>query len=253
MHMHKAWEYIRHNRTALFDWLVVGCSFGLGFIYPTISDFIRSAWFSYWMLGALFLYMVGALLKHAPLSYRLRKNGNHQPVPYIIFLLVGHWFIMLFAIVLSEQAFRQLLRLPPLTEKNTASGELVTISIAGAAYLTWLVYRSKRAGKGVGTKNENALFRRELLADLFLVTAVAVFTFVFWEKGAMAMLERSPRQGIGDIWFLFVFLAILYLFFYLPLRYLFFIENRGGSGNSRRLLLIFGFMLLRALFEMLRI
>lgn len=251
--MHKAWEYIRHNRTALFDWLVVGCSFGLGFIYPTITDFIRSPWFSYWMLGALVLYTAGALLKHKPLAYRLRKNGKTEPVPYIIFLLVGHWFIMLFAIVLSEQAFRQLLRLPPLTGKNSASGELVTISIVGAAWITWLVYRTKSAGKKHIKMNEHSLFRRELLADLFLVTAVAVFSFVFWEKGAMAMLERANTSSIGDIWFLFIFLAILFLFFYLPLRYLFFMENRGGSGNSRRLLLIFGFMLLRALFEMLRI
>lgn len=251
--MNPAVSYIHKNRAALFDGLVIGTSFLLGFIYPTLSDFIRSSWFSYWMLSALLLYTAGAVLKHIPLSYRLSRGGQQQPVPYIIFLVVGHWFIMVFAIVLSESAFRTLLHLPPLTEKNMASWQLICTACLVAAVITWQVYRSKSKKRDFSEKAMAWMIPRELLADLLLVTGVSIFSFVFWEKGVMAMLERASTQTIGDIWFLFVFLSVLFLFFYLPLRYLFFIENRGGRGNRKRLFLIFGFMLLRALLEMLQI
>jgi hypothetical protein len=93
----------------------------------------------------------------------------------------------------------------------------------------------------------------ELVADILLIAAVSIFSFVFWEKGVMGMLSRASTRTIGDIWFLFLFLSILFLFFYLPLRYLFFIENREGGSNRKRLFLIFDFILLKALFEMLNI
>lgn len=250
--MNRAENYIQKNRPALFDELVLGTSFLLGFIYPTLSDIIRSRWFSWWILAALLLYTAGALLKHRPLSYRLSRGGQLQPVPYILFLLVGHWFIILFAVILSESAFRELLKLPPLTEKNMASGGLIFTAITLAVVITWIVYRGKSKGKNRLKWEEKKATFQELVADLFLVAGVSIFSFVFWEKGVMAMLERAPARSVGDIWFLFVFLSVLFVFFYLPLRYLYFIENKSRRGNRIRLFLIFGFMLLRALFEMLR-
>lgn len=122
-----------------------------------------------------------------------------------------------------------------------------------ACFVTWLVYRTKSKRKSLKKYSAPFLFLMELIADIFLIAGVSIFSFVFWEKGVMGMLSKTSTQTISDIWFLFVFLSVLFLFFYLPLRYLFFIENREGGGNRRRLFLIFGFILLKALFEMLAI
>ena len=92
-----------------------------------------------------------------------------------------------------------------------------------------------------------------MLADLLLVAGVSIISFIFWEKGIMGMLDRVDKKSIGTIIFLFFFLAALFVFFYLPMRYLFFIEDREGGRNRKRLFLIFGFILLKAVFEMLRI
>lgn len=247
-------EYIQANRAALFDWLVLLTSFMLGIIFPTLSDFIRSRDFFNWILAALLLYSAGAAVKDLPLSYRLRHAAKPvKPVPYVLFLVIGHWFIIFFLVVLAEPAFRNLLGRPPLTESNRSSWQLILSATIAAFFLSWLVYRTK--GKRKSSKKYSApfLFRVELLADILLIAGVSIFSFVCWEKGAMAMLARSSTRSIGDIWFLFVFLAILFLFFYLPLRYLFFMENREGGANRKRLFLIFGFLLIRALFGMLSI
>lgn len=247
-------DYILKNRAAIFDWSVISISFLLGFIFPTITDFIRSPGFYNWMFAVLLLYSCGAALKHLPLSYRLSHSGKViKPVPYVLFLVVGHWFIMLFVFILSEQSLRSILQLPPLTEKNEGSWQLITFAITFSIFITWLVYRTKSNRKSRKKFSTDYLFWMELVADIFLIAGVAILSFVFWERGVMAMLTKSKTQTIGDIWFLFVFLSILFLFFYLPLRYLFFMEDRKGGRNRRRLFLIFGFMLLKALFEMLNI
>jgi hypothetical protein len=247
-------DYILKNRAALFDWSVLSVSFLLGFIFPTIKDFITSPGFYYWMLAALLLYVVGAALKHLPLSYRITYSAKTlKPVPYIIFLLVGHWFIILFLVIFSEPAIRHILHLKPLTKNDSLSGGMIISATFIAAFVTWLVYRSKGNRKKRKKYSTDYLFRMELTADILLTAGVSILSFVFWEKGALAMLSRASTQTIGDIWFLFIFLAILFLFFYLPLRYLFFMEDREGGRNRRRLFLIFGFMLLKALFEMLNI
>lgn len=247
-------DYILNNRAAMFDWSVISISFLLGFIFPAITDFIRSPGFYYWMLAALLLYTCGAALKHLPLSYRLIHSGKAiRPVPYFLFLGVGHWFIMLFVFILSERPLRSIFRLPRLTEKNDGSWQLIIIAGIVSLFITWLVYRTKSHRKSRNKFSVGYLFRMELLADILLIAGVSILSFVFWEKGVMAMLSRASTKTIGDIWFLFVFLSILFLFFYLPLRYLFFIEDRENGRNRRRLFLIFGFMLLKALFEMLNI
>ncbi len=245
-------DYILKNRAAIFDWTVIGISFMMGFIYPTVTDFASSSNFSYWMLVAFLLYTVGAVLKHLPLSYRITFSvSNPRPVPYIIYLFVGHWFIILFVILLSEKAFRHLFNLSALRADNSASWQLVLTATTVAAFVTWLVYRSKSNLKNRKNYSESYLFYRELVADIFLIAGVSILSFVLWEKGVMAMLARVSTKSISEVVFLFGFLSITFLFCYLPLRYLYFIEDREGGRNRRRLLYIFAFMLLRALFEML--
>ena len=120
-----------------------------------------------------------------------------------------------------------------------------------ASVVTWMVYRTKSKRSNKKKYSEGFLFGQEMIADILLIAGVSIFSFIFWEKGVMAMLGRSATKTMADIWFLFVFLAILFLFFYLPLRYLFFIEDRERGRNRRRLFLLFAFILLKALFEML--
>lgn len=247
-------NYILKNRAALFDWLVLSVSFMLGFIFPTIKDFFISPGYYNWMLAALLLYTVGAALKHLPLSYRITFSAKRlKPVPYLIFLVIGHWLVILFLVIFSEPAIRHILHLEPLNKNNSTSGELLIAATLIAAFVTWLVYRSKSNRKQRKIYSTNYLFGMELVADIMLTAGVSIFSFVFWEKGVLAMLGRVSTQTISEIWFLFVFLAILFLFFYLPFRYLFFIEDRENGRNRRRLFLIFGFILLRALFDMLNI
>jgi hypothetical protein len=245
-------DYLQTNRAALFDWIVMITSFLLGFAFPSLKDLIHSPSFYNWMFAALLLYTIGAALKHLPLSYRLSSSShNLKPVPYIIFLLVGHWFIIMILVILSEPAIRSTLRLAPLTDKNAASGGIIFGSIVAATFITWLVYRTKSSRKKKKNYSANFLFGMELVADILLIAGVSIFTFVFWEKGVISMLGNAPTRTIGDIWFIFVFLAILFLFFYLPLRYLFFVEDRERGRNRRRLILIFAFILIKALLEML--
>ena len=97
------------------------------------------------------------------------------------------------------------------------------------------------------------LFRRELVADIFLLAAVSILSFVFWEKGIISLLSHRKTASVGDVWFLFVFLAIAYIIFYLPLRYLFLVEDHFSRKTWRRMLLIFAFLLIKSLFEMLKI
>lgn len=244
-------ESIQLNRAALFDWLVIGISFALGFFFPTLSKFIWSQSFYVWILVALLSYTLGAALKDFPLSYRLSHLPRIvEPVPYIIFLLAGHWFIIVSMVILAEPLFRPLFGLPSMAKDSAMSWQIALLSTVWAFVLTWLVYRSKSNRKFKRKYSEEFIFRFELIADLFLIAGVSFFTFLFWEKGVMEMLAHASTKSFGDIWFLFLFLSFLFLFFYLPLRYLFFMEDRKASGNRKRLLLIFAFVLGRALVDM---
>lgn len=251
--MSSAKDYIIKNRLAIFDWSVLSISFLLGFIFPTITDFINAKGFYDWMLAAFLFYICGAALKDLPLSYRLSHSAKTiKPVPYVLFLIIGHWLIMLFVFIFLERQFRHIFHLP-VTENNETSWQLIIIAITVSCFFTWLVYRTKSNRKNKRMLSANYLFSIELMADVFLIIGVGILSFVFWEKGAMAMLARAKTQTIGDIWMLFLFLSFLFLFFYLPLRYLFFMEGVNKGSNRKRLFLIFGFMLLKALFEMLNI
>lgn len=242
-------EYLEINRAALFDWIVLISSFLLGFAFPSLRDLIHSPGFYNWILAALLLYTFGAALKHLPLSYRMSFSGKNYPmVPYVIFLLIGHWFIILIMVILAEPAIRTVLSLPP-ANKDDISGGLIFGAITAALVVTWMVYRTKSNRKKRKPYSERFLFWQEIVADIFLTAGVSIFSFIFWEKGVMEMLSRASTDTFGDIWFLFIFLAMLFLFFYLPLRYLFFVEDREKAKNRRRLLFIFVFILLKALLE----
>jgi hypothetical protein len=225
-------------------------SFLLGFAFPSLRDLVSSPGFYNWILASLLLYIIGAALKDLPLSYRMSRN-TVQPIPYTIFLLVGHWFIIMIMVILAEPAIRNILGLAPFNDKNAASGELIFGSILSAIVVTWLVYRTKSNRKKRKQYSAKFLFWWEIVADIFLIAGVSIFSFIFWEKGVMAMLSKASTNTFGDIWFLFVFLSICFLFFYLPLRYLFFIEDREKGRNRRRLLLLFVFILIKALLEVI--
>jgi len=244
-------ENLQTNRAALFDWMVILISFSLGFVFPDLSDFIKSPGFFNWMLIALLLYIAGAVLKHFPLSYRFAITGKTpKEVPYVLFLIIGHWLIIFILVILAQPAINNWFHLGPITTTYLTSWPIVLLAITIACYVTWLVYRRKDNRKNRKRYSSQFLFWFELIADILLITGVSLISFVFWEKGVMSMLGRSSTKSIVDIWSLFVFFSILFILFYLPLRYLFFIEDNSGS-NFKRLLLIFGFILLRVLFELI--
>jgi len=248
--MATAKEYLQANRAALFDWIVLLTSFLLGFVFPSLRDLILLPVFYDWMLVALLLYVAGATIKHLPLSYRLSNSGkNIEPVPFLLFLLVGHWLIMFVLVMLAGPELRHILHLSPYTAENGASGGMIILDMALATLITWLVYRNKSKRKKRKRYGAVFLFRLELVADIFLVVAVSVFSFVFWEKGVVDLLSHASTRTLSDVFGLFVLLCILFVLCYLPFRYLFFIEDRDRGRNGRRLLLLFGFILVRAALE----
>ena len=241
----QAWNKLKENKPAIFDWLVFIFSFSLGFIFPSLAQFVASRSFSNWMLAALVLYVVGVLLKHRPLYYRLAISGNKQEaIPYLLFLIIGHWVIMVAVIIFAEEAFRRITGLPQIGAGG-ASGYSTFLGIFIAAFITWLVFRP--AGKNIKPLSKSNLFYRELIADTILITGVAMLSFVFWEKSILAVMTQMPMGSIGDVCMRFILLSLAYIMFYLPLRYLYLVEDHFSKGAWRRLMLIFGFIVLRGL------
>ncbi len=247
-------KYIFKNKAAYFDWLVFGISFSLGFIFTSLRDFLTSPGFSLWMLAALLLYSMGAALKHLPLRFRLSNSGMPvKKMPILIFLVIGHFCIFYMVIFFSISAIKKIFTAGSAIVKSTAGNPDILIAILAAIFITWLVFRPKREISRKVIYSGKNLFIMELVADILLVIAVSILSFAFWEKGVVALLTRKTVSNIGDIWFLFVFLSITYILFYLPLRYLFLIDDHNHSGTWKRLLLIFGLLLLKSLFEILKI
>jgi len=240
---------IQQNKPAIFDWLVFSISLLLGLIFPSLADLAASSSFSVWMFLCLIMYVTGILLKRPAVYYRLEASGSRQrEIPYLLFLIIGHWVMMLFVVMFAEQGFRKIAGLPMAGKTDNVSGIAVFLSIVAAAFVTWLVF------KGVGKKKEfkqRNLFYRELVADIVLVSAVAMLSFVFWENTLLEAMVHMPTNSVGKIAGLFVFLSLTYLLFYLPLRYLYLIEERQGSQTWKRLLLIFLLILIRGLVEAL--
>lgn len=242
------------NRSAFFDWIVFIISFSLGFIFPSLGSFVTSPQFTWWMLAALVCYTAGSWLKHLPLSYRLTTSpGRRREIAYTIFLIAGHWCIMLLVIIFAETAFGKILGVRSFMDKKADNPAFMFGSMFLSGFLTWLVYRSKKLGRKVKVPGSVFLFRRELVADILLITGVSILTFVMWEKGIIALLSHKAVTSFSEVWFLFLMLSITYLLFYLPLRYLFLIEDHSNRQTWKRMLLIFAFLLLRSFFEIIRI
>ncbi len=234
------WNYIQKQKPVLFDWLVFTLSMLMGLIFPNLGSLLHSPAFSAIILVALVLYTAGCWLKHAPLHERLARQGRAVSLSYTFFLVVGHWVIMLMALLIAEGVFRQIFRLPARAADAPASGWLIFTVIIVSVLLTWLVFRPGRGAKAAG-KNQP---QRELWGDLLLLSAVTLFSYVFWESSLLAAIGHMEMSGFGSILLQFCFLSFAYLLFYLPLRYLYLLEDNAG-GAWKRLLLIFLLLLLR--------
>ncbi|MFM6926331.1 MAG: hypothetical protein ACKOU7_12570 [Ferruginibacter sp.] len=246
--MSLCWNNIKDQKPAIFDWLVFTISLLMGLIFPELKDFAAAASFSYWMLAALLLYTAGLWLKHRPVYYRLSCKGKApNAVPYLLFLIIGHWVIMLMVILLAGDAVRHIAGLPLPAEESRASGFEVFSSIVGGLFVTWLAFRP--GGKIRKPMTENYRIWRETAGDVLLITGISILSFVFWEKSLLASMEHMQLNSFGNILTLFIFLSVCFILFYLPLRYLYLIEEHNSRQMWRRLLLIFMLILLRGLFE----
>lgn len=246
-------DHIKKNRTALFDWIVFSISFSLGFIFPVLGKFVSSPEFSWWMLTTLVIYVAGVWLKHQPLSDRLDLNTAKRKIPYLLLLIIGHWCIFLVVILFCGTALFSMLGNSFDNVKVYSSGPSIFSAIFLSGLLTWLVFRPKISSLRTAHASVGYLFRRELVADIFLATAVSFLSFVFWEKGVMALLINKPVSNFIDVWFIFLFLSLTYVLCYLPLRYLFLLEDYSSRNTWKRMLLIFGFLLLKSVFEIIGI
>lgn len=252
--MNKPIDFLQENKSALFDWMVFLTSFSLGFIFPSLLDLIVSPWFSYLILAALLIYIAGAWLKHFPLYYRLNETGDSPlRMPFTIFLIIGHWCLMLAIVLFSISTIRRLAGIKIIVTEDGSNGYDILIAIVAAAFITWLIFRGKTNLKSRMGVSASYLVRRELVADICLVIAVSIFSFAFWEKGIMVLLANRPTVSFTDIWYLFLFLVIAYMLCYLPMRYLFLVEDHFSIRTWKRMLLIFALLLLRSLLEMINI
>ncbi|MEO6540595.1 MAG: hypothetical protein ABIN74_06390, partial [Ferruginibacter sp.] len=155
------WNSIKQNKPAIFDWLVFSISLLMALIFPALKDLTTSPSFSGWMFVSLLLYVAGLWLKHRPVYYRLAKQQRETKNGFmLLFLVVGHWVIMLAAVMLSEDAFRHITGLPQVPKYQPQSGLHILTGIFTAAVITWLAFRP--GGKNRKLITEKYLFRREL-------------------------------------------------------------------------------------------
>ena len=240
------------SRPALFDWLVLTTSFSLSFIFPNFLSVIISPVLPFLMLAAMVLYTTGALLKHLPLDQRAKmRSSGFTDLPYKTFLAIGHWIIIYIAILFTKRAITQI---TGLNVSSTPPGKwdyFMLVDFVLTTYITYMVFHIRKGKAPARKYTEKYLFRRELVADIFLCISVSILTFIFWEKGIMSLFTyRQPRE-ITDILFMFLLLAICFILFYLPLRYLFLVEDHSSRQTWQRFLLIFGFLMIRSLFILL--
>ncbi|MFN8289625.1 MAG: hypothetical protein U0U70_05190 [Chitinophagaceae bacterium] len=244
------------NRSAVFDWSVITLSFVLSFVFPALKDLVNSGLFSVLMMVALALYTAGAWLKNLPLRYRMTTGGETpRDVPYLIFMLAGHFVIILMLALFAEPAIRKIFFLPspPAGKADDQAGVLALIDTVISIFVTWIVFSTKKKRKMKKVYDARYLYWREVVADIFLAGGVGILTFIFWEKAIIGMAGNQPISSLSDVWYLFILLACCFMFFYLPLRYLFLIEDHTSNQTWKRFLIIFGFVLMRSLFYMLRI
>jgi hypothetical protein len=243
-------NYVESNRSAMFDWLVFCISFGLGFIFPSLGQFVDKSFFSWLMLIALVAYTVGAWLKHLPLYYRMLRNGTQpRDISYLLFLLLGHWVIMVMVMIFSGQALAKLFGISIKEHNNDLEAGMAVFSTFLSVFITWVVYHHKKRIKPEEHYSNKYLFWREIIGDALLLISVSFFTFIFWEKGIMSLLNR-PATGFSDLWAMFLLLSMAFVIVYLPLRYLYLIEDHSSRQTWKRLMFIFGFIVLRSIVAM---
>lgn len=240
--------YIEQNRPAIVDWVVFSASMLMGFAFPSLAGIGLKLWVSKVMLAAVVLYTLGAWLKRLPLYYRIivEKKGERY-IPYEFFLIVGHWLVLMIVVMLSIPAARMLVGLTP------GSLDEIMANLSGIAYcslvsagITAIVFWPKKKFRGAAAYHAAFRFRRELVADCFLIISITIFTFAFWEKGVMVMFDR-PINNVSDIFYSFLTFGACYVLFYLPLRFLYLVEDHSHNQTWKRLLIIFSLVLLRAL------
>ncbi len=243
-------DHIEANRAAYFDWLVLGISMALSFIFPVLPREEKLDWFSFLLFGALILYTTGSWLKHLPLSYRVTTAGEKfRTIPYVFFLVVGHWFIFIVVMIFSMGAVYKMFHIRVPVKDAYINSYTIPLCMLGSLLLTWMVYRTKFRLKDPGRYSKQFLFRRELVSDICLVVSVSVLSFIFWETGVMGMMVRERIDTFVDIIFLFFMMGILFMICYLPIRYLFLIEDHTSRQTWQRFLFIFGIFLVRFLFS----
>lgn len=247
--MQLTWNNIHKNKPAIFDWLVFALSLLLALIFPSLGDIVKSTSFSVWMLVSLVLYVVGILLKRGPLYGRLAIAGkSRKEISYLLFLIIGHWIIMLSLIIFAEEAFRAVTGMQQINPADPVSGYTVFTSIVTSAFITWVVFKNGRKKKTLYSRN---VVYRELAGDLILLSAVTMITFIFWEKTILEAMGHMSMDGFGSIMLAFIFLSFAYILFYMPLRYLYLVEEYSTRQTFRRLLLIYLLILIRAFIEVL--
>ena len=249
--MNKLQIFLQENKAAIFDYLVFSISFSLGFIFPTLEDFISSPLFSFFILTALVLYTIGTWLKNLPLYERLKLAERQLSLSSFISFIAVHFVLVMAAVTFSMPAARMIIGLPPATPAEVAGPGVLIISFIAATFITWLVFRNGKSKYKY--YSSSYLFRRELAGDICLVIGVSIFSFVIWEKAIVAKLFNPPMTSIYDLFILFISFALVYMVFYLPLRYLYLVEDDFSRKTWERLFLIYGLLLLKALFEMLKI
>lgn len=187
--MQKKANYIQQNKAAFFSLAGFWHQF-LSWIYlSNVKEFVVSPWASYLLLTACLFYIIGAWLKHLPISYRLIQNEkSFEQIPLLIFLIIGHWLIFFIVMIFAQSAFRSITGLSRPVTEGQDEGLTFFINIIGAVAITWLVFRSKKKKNKPGIYSAGYLFRRELVADILLLFAVSILSFAFWEKGIIALL-----------------------------------------------------------------
>jgi len=235
---------ISTSRAALFDWL----SFLLGVTLSLLIPGLNADILSEVLLISLLTYALGAALKDQPLRHRLIREKRFVPdIPFWIFLVLGHWIIMLTAILLALPAFTRWTGLanPPGRIFTETPGYAISFFLSLA--LTWLVYRNKRRRLKKEPLPAEGLAVQEWIADILLWTGVGCLSFVFWDQALMGVLSAMPVNSIGRLFFVFFFFCLAYVLFYLPLRYLYLVEDYSDGSAWNRMKLIFAVLLVRIL------
>ena len=94
--------------------------------------------------------------------------------------------------IFSDMAIERIIGIK--TVKNSMEGALAFVNIIVAAFITWIVFRHKKRIKPNEKHTPGFLFRRELVADIFLICSISIFSFIFWEKSIMALLTNRARR-----------------------------------------------------------